>query len=142
MKRILMILSIALFPLACDVPEESEETVPAGAQGDATYETDDTTGSGSETTVQPTDTDVEAMGEIVPRNDWLTANPRPSLAKTCNVTCTVVALGSDPCPTTISGTGATTFLGGCTKACNKARGDAATKLPVGCQINTCNKTSC
>jgi len=132
MKRILMILTIALFTPACDSPDE--------AKGDST---DDTTAAGSETTAQPTDTDVEAMGEIAPGSDWLTANPRPAaLGKECNATCTVASYGGSACPTTISGYGKTTFLGGCKKACSKARNDAASKLPAGCIINACNLTGC
>jgi hypothetical protein len=65
-----------------------------------------------------------------------------ALGHECNATCTVVNLGADMCPETISGYGYTTFLGGCKKACKRARDDAASKLPVGCQINNCNLTGC
>jgi hypothetical protein len=65
-----------------------------------------------------------------------------TLGQECNATCTVVNLGAEMCPETISGYGYTTFLGGCKKACKKARDDAASKLPEGCQINNCNLTGC
>lgn len=87
-------------------------------------------------------TEVEGVG----RGEWedfdLVADPDPAaLGKECKATCTVAAYGAI-CPSTISGYGKTTFLGGCTKACNKARDDAASKLPVGCIINGCNLTGC
>jgi len=74
--------------------------------------------------------------------DALQSGGTQSLAKskTCTATCTVINLGTGFCPTTIGGTGTTTFLGGCTKACTRAREDAASKLPSGCIINNCDTT--
>lgn len=66
-----------------------------------------------------------------------------ALGKSCWATCTVQNV--DPnvwCPSTISGYGSTSFLGGCTKACNKADGDAASKLPPGCVIYSCSHSGC
>ena len=62
--------------------------------------------------------------------------------KQCWATCTVTNLGSGVCPATIGGYGRTTFLGGCGKACNKARGDAASKLPPDCVIYNCSYSGC
>ncbi|WP_143195641.1 hypothetical protein [Archangium sp. Cb G35] len=62
--------------------------------------------------------------------------------KQCWANCTVQSIGGGSCPATISGYGNTTFLGGCNKACNKAQGDAAAKLPAGCVINTCSFSGC
>src|SRR5689334_2229335 len=43
------------------------------------------------------------------------------LGKKCWATCTVQSYGGAVCPATTSGYGNTTFLGGCSKACNKAK---------------------
>jgi hypothetical protein len=51
-------------------------------------------------------------------------------------------VGATSCPPNIGGFGNTTFLGGCNKACRKAEGDAASKLPAGCVINTCSFSGC
>lgn len=66
-----------------------------------------------------------------------------ALGKQCYANCTVAKVdASAECPSTISGYGETTFLGGCKKACRKARGDASSKLPSGCVINNCNTSGC
>jgi hypothetical protein len=62
--------------------------------------------------------------------------------KQCWASCTVQNIGGGSCPSTISGYGNTTFLGGCDKACNKAQGDATSKLPAGCVINSCSFSGC
>lgn len=62
--------------------------------------------------------------------------------KQCWATCTVQSISGASCPATISGYGNTTFLGGCNKACNKAQGDATSKLPAGCVINSCSFSGC
>lgn len=62
--------------------------------------------------------------------------------KRCYATCSVVSVGAASCPPDIGGYGNTTFLGGCNKACGKAQGDAASKLPAGCVINTCSFSGC
>ena len=66
----------------------------------------------------------------------------PSFGKRCYAACSVVSVGAPSCPASIGGFGNTTFLGGCNKACRKAEGDAASKLPAGCVINTCNFSGC
>jgi hypothetical protein len=69
--------------------------------------------------------------------------PPQNLGKTCHAMCTVAKIDPNAwCPATMAGTGRTTFLGGCNKACNKADGDAASKLPPGCVIYQCNHTGC
>jgi hypothetical protein len=65
-----------------------------------------------------------------------------AMGKRCNASCSVVSVGGTSCPATIGGTGSTSFMGGCNKACNKAEGDAASKLPPGCAINVCNFSGC
>jgi hypothetical protein len=65
-----------------------------------------------------------------------------ALGKECYVTCTVQNLGSGVCPPTVAGYGSTSFLGGCGKACRKAEGDAKSKLPPGCIINSCDRSGC
>ncbi len=64
------------------------------------------------------------------------------LGKSCTAVCTVINLSATSCPTSIAGQGETTFLGGCGKACRKADGDAASKLPPGCAIYTCSHSGC
>lgn len=64
------------------------------------------------------------------------------LGKRCYATCSVISVGTTSCPASMGGFGNTTFLGGCNKACRKAQGDAASKLPAGCVINTCNFSGC
>jgi len=69
--------------------------------------------------------------------------PVEQMGKVCYAACTVQKI--DPaamCPATINGYGNTTFLGGCNKACSKAQGDAAAKLPPGCVISTCSFSGC
>jgi hypothetical protein len=69
--------------------------------------------------------------------------PAPNLGTTCYAMCTVTNL--DPkgwCPASIRGTGATTLQGECPRACNKADGNAAIKLPPGCLIKQCTHTGC
>ncbi|WNG15393.1 hypothetical protein [Cystobacter fuscus] len=62
--------------------------------------------------------------------------------KTCTVTCTVQNYGTGTCPPTVTGTYSTTFLGGCNKACNKAREQATSRaLPPGCYIYQCDTGS-
>lgn len=65
-----------------------------------------------------------------------------AFGKRCYATCSVVSVGAPSCPPNISGFGSTSFLGGCNKACRKAQGDAASKLPAGCAINACNFSGC
>ncbi|KYF79884.1 hypothetical protein BE20_40995 [Sorangium cellulosum] len=65
-----------------------------------------------------------------------------ALAKECEVTCTVQKLGPGECPPTVAGHGFTKFLGGCGKACEKARGDARSQLPPGCSIYSCSSSGC
>jgi len=65
-----------------------------------------------------------------------------AFGKRCYATCSVVSVGATSCPPNISGFGSTSFLGGCNKACRKAQGDAASKLPAGCAINACNFSGC
>lgn len=62
--------------------------------------------------------------------------------KRCYASCSVVSVGAASCPPNMGGFGNTTFLGGCNKACGKAQGDAAAKLPAGCVINTCSFSGC
>jgi hypothetical protein len=64
------------------------------------------------------------------------------LGKSCTAICTVINLSATSCPASIAGQGETTFLGGCGKACNKADGDASSKLPPGCAIYTCSHSGC
>ncbi len=65
-----------------------------------------------------------------------------AFGKRCYATCSVVSVGAASCPANIGGFGNTTFLGGCNKACRKAEGDAASKLPPGCALYTCNFSGC
>ena len=59
--------------------------------------------------------------------------------KTCRVVCTVQSNGSAVCPATVTGLHSTTFLGGCNKACDKAREKAVSQaLPQGCTIYSCD----
>ena len=62
--------------------------------------------------------------------------------KRCYAACSVVSVGASSCPASIGGTGSTSLFGGCNKACNKAEGDAASKLPAGCVINVCSFSGC
>lgn len=64
------------------------------------------------------------------------------LGKRCWADCTVQADPGSMCPSNVGGYGNTTFLGGCNKACNKAQGDAASKLSPGCHIFRCSLTGC
>lgn len=65
-----------------------------------------------------------------------------AFGKRCNASCSVVNVGTGMCPATIGGYGSTSFLGGCNKACAKAQGDAASKLPSHCKIDTCSFSGC
>ncbi len=65
-----------------------------------------------------------------------------AFGKRCYATCSVVSVGAPSCPPNISGFGSTSFLGGCNKACRKAEGNAASKLPAGCAINACSFSGC
>jgi hypothetical protein len=61
--------------------------------------------------------------------------------KACSVTCSVTKVaGSAECPSTIYGDGTAGFLGSYTRACRRARGDAAAKLPAGCVIGGCSES--
>lgn len=80
------------------------------------------------------DDEVEQNGTV--------ADPRGLLGKKCYADCNVVNTGAPSCPSRINGFGETTFLGGCAKACRKARGDAASKLPTGCSLGNCSTTGC
>lgn len=79
--------------------------------------------------------------DIVEENSAST-DPRGLLGKKCYADCSVVNTGAPSCPSRINGFGETTFLGGCAKACRKARGDAASKLPTGCSLGNCSTTGC
>lgn len=65
-----------------------------------------------------------------------------AFGKRCYASCSVVSVGTTTCLPNIGGYGYTTFLGGCNKACGKAQGDAAAKLPAGCVINICSFSGC
>lgn len=74
--------------------------------------------------------------------DGAATDPHGLLGKKCYADCSVVNTGAPSCPSRINGFGETTFLGGCAKACRKARGDAASKLPTGCSLGNCSTTGC
>jgi hypothetical protein len=74
--------------------------------------------------------------------DGSATDPHGLLGKKCYADCSVVNTGAPSCPSRINGFGETTFLGGCAKACRKARGDAASKLPTGCSLGNCSTTGC
>lgn len=58
------------------------------------------------------------------------------MARNCQTTCSGVTASGATC--SVIGFGATTFLGGCTKACRFARADAdANAASYGCQLTTC-----
>lgn len=62
-----------------------------------------------------------------------------TLGKECTATCSVVQTAAGAfCPSSIGGFGSTTFLGGCDKACRKARADASGQLGPGCAIFNCD----
>jgi hypothetical protein len=87
----------------------------------------------AETTPETDSTEEEAPGDV------------QAQGKQCTATCTVVRnpIVAAWCPATVSGYGRTTFLGGCNKACNKAREQAqATALPEGCGIQQCSTSGC
>jgi hypothetical protein len=65
-----------------------------------------------------------------------------AMGKRCNASCSVVNAGVPSCPSYIGGTGTTKLFGGCGKACEHAKGDAASKLSAGCILNVCNFTGC
>jgi hypothetical protein len=96
---------------------------------------------------QVTEPSAEGQPSMTPQEGAQTQAPQDegqveAMGKRCNASCSVVSVGGTSCPATIGGTGSTSFLGGCNKACNKAEGDAASKLPPGCAINVCNFSGC
>jgi hypothetical protein len=127
MKRCSLLLSlcslVALSAAGCGT-EEPDAQAPADPSG-VTSPAPDTAEAPGTGTSADVDGDVQQQGKV------------------CYASCTVQRV--DPavtCPSTISGYGNTTFLGGCNKACDKARGDASSKLPAGCVINQCSHSGC
>ena len=119
--RVLSLCSVLTLAIAgCGGVEEETQPPPANAPAG---ENQPQVEPGAQEEA-PTDGEVQAQG------------------KRCNASCSVVSVGASSCPTFIGGTGNTTFLGGCDKACRKAEGDAASKLPPGCAIHTCDFSGC
>ena len=77
-----------------------------------------------------------------PAEDATDSAERNVRRKSCYATCTVQNVGSGTCPDTVSGFGDGGILAGCRRVCRRAKGDAASKLPPGCQINQCNFSGC
>lgn len=135
MKRCSLLLSlcslVALSAVGCG-NEEPEVQSPPEAQVPAPSGSNDVIPPEPGTATEPgTGTSADVDGEVQQQG------------KVCYASCTVQQI--DPavtCPSTISGYGNTTFLGGCNKACDKARGDASSKLPAGCVINQCSHSGC
>lgn len=93
---------------------------------------------GHSTEMESTDASGALAADQSPEEASIAAPP----GKKCWATCTVINVGAGSCPVTMGGYGNTTFLGGCNKACNKAKGDAASKLLPGCVINNCSFSGC
>lgn len=131
MKRCSLLLSlcalVTLSSLGCGTEEpSSQEQMPA------------TTTPGADSSQEPGAATEPGTGSSAEEDERIRQQ-----GKVCYATCTVQTI--DPavvCPSTISGYGNTTFLGGCDKACRQARGDAASKLPAGCVINQCSQSGC
>lgn len=94
------------------------------------------------------------MDDSAPMGGDPTTEPRPAddvtseedrevhqMAKNCQSTCPGVRADGSAC--SIVGFGATTFLGGCKKACRFAREDAVSKQgPQGCTISSACSDVC
>lgn len=136
--------SASLDTKAAPMEEQSDDAIGANA-GCATLPDDPSAPSPDGTP------DDEQIGETESATGVGASSPEGSaeeagiiapLGKKCWATCTVSNYGGGSCPATVVGYGNTTFLGGCNKACNKAEGDAASQLPPGCVLYSCNLSGC
>lgn len=120
--------------------------VACGAAGDSDVdsEVDDLTSEDAALNPEPQAVpaaDDDAMTSNESSQDAIGSEGENAFTKKCSATCTVVDLAPGDgiyCPATIGGYG-TNGWWSCTKACTKARADAASKLPSGCVINNCNQ---
>ncbi|WP_437567766.1 hypothetical protein [Sorangium sp. So ce542] len=134
---LLILMTVAVTP-GCEIEDLNTDTAAAaavdmtGATG-VLYTSDDVAESGA-----APESNAGAGDELCDE----VGSEAESLGKQCWADCTVVNVGAASCPSTIGGYGETKFLGGCKKACRRARGDAASKLPPGCKINNCSTSGC
>jgi hypothetical protein len=129
-------LTLLLVLAACGVDAtDAEKAATSDSQVAAVSHFATTTSATNSTAAQELET-TEASGGTGGATD------PTAFGKRCNASCSVVSVGAASCPTNIGGFGSTSFLGGCNKACRKAEGDAASKLPAGCVINNCSFSGC
>lgn len=83
----------------------------------------------------------QSQGEAAEEGQVQQEGDMHKMARNCTVQCAAVNVSTGVACEAVYGTGSTTFLGGCNKACRFAREDAAVNaMKSSCRLTSCAET--